>query len=74
MRAARTSASEVGGAGIEKEWRWLAPTVHTGRAKMPSVSLLVPCGPKPPEIGKRTEDKSPDSDPFGGGTRQGIMF
>ena len=58
------------------------PTVHTGRAKIPSVSLLVPYGPKAPEIGQRTEDESSErhpakdleSHPFGGGTPQGIMF
>jgi hypothetical protein len=81
MRSARTSASEVGGAGIEKDWRWQGPTVPTGRAKIPSVSLLVPYGLKAPEIGKRAEAESSErhpardleSYPFGGGTHQRIM-
>ena len=73
MRTALTSASEVGGAGMEKRWGWLGPTVHTGRAKPSSVSLLVPSRPKASETGERVEDESSDSHPFGGGARPGII-
>jgi hypothetical protein len=82
MRNARTSTSEVGNAGIEKEWRRQGPTVHTGRAKIRRVSLLVPYGPKAPGICQQTEDESSErhpardleSYPFRGGTPQTIMF